>query len=228
MDWSVHNREVARKRWARVLERKLSLFEQRSAEYPELKARVVGYLMGDGSVTVRRDGYGEHHDIGFYPDDIEMLDSFLDAFYQLYGELPQVRIARNYYRIRVHSKPMVVHLLHHGSFRSLEWRAPHDILTNESTRREWLRAMYDCEGYVGPKVIAFQTVNERGLNDIRLLLAEFGIESRTYTYKRKQEAWNRNFLLYITRKTARRTFLKEIGFHHGKKQEKLLKFAAIA
>lgn len=89
---------------------------------------------------------------------------------------------------------------------------------------EWLRAYFDCEGYVGKNVIHIQSVNKKGIEKIHELLKEFNIESKIYKYQRKNKNWNTNYLLYILKKESRLNYLKEIGFNHLIKFQKLSKF----
>lgn len=229
IDYYAHNREVALKRWKTVFDKELVQIKARSAKYPDLKARIVGYLMGDGSVTVRKEKEGTiHHSISFFPDDYSMLKSFMHAFKMIYGRTPKIKKFERYYSARVDSKPIVSDLLELGSFHSLEWRVPLVLLSSRRGKIEWLRALFDCEAYVGPRVITVQSVNERGLQQVQSLIGEFGIKSRMYSYVRKQIAWNKNFLLCIGRKEDRIRFLKNIGFSHSRKQRKLQSFAGVA
>ncbi len=225
---SERNRKVAINRWKKQIDKSLKDIDNSSAIYPELKARIIGYIMGDGSATIRKEKTYNHHTICFYPDDTRMLEAFLDAFKKLYGFTPNVKKLQNHYQVRADSKAILTDLFKYGSFRSLEWCIPKKLLTSKLSKQEWLRAFYDCEGYVGPRVIAIQSVNKHGLQEIQNLLKEFEIKSQLYSYKRKQQTWNTNYLLYITRREERYKFLKNIGFNHFEKQKKLEKFAAIA
>ena len=95
------------------------------------------------------------------------------------------------------------------------------MLKTKTLKREWLRAFFDCEAYVGKRVIQLQSVNNRGINQIKDLLNEFKIESKIYGYERKHEKWNKNYILCVMKKASRERFLKEIGFTHARKLEKL-------
>ncbi|MBN2420957.1 hypothetical protein JXB27_01610 [Candidatus Woesearchaeota archaeon] len=222
------NRKIAINRWSKVLRNETNKIEKNSSKYPGLKARILAYLMGDGFVSARTWKTHKHHDVSFFPDNKRMLNSFLFAFEKIYEIKPQIKKEKNYFRVRASSKPIVLDLLKHGSFHSLEWRVPLNYLKSVSERKEWLRAFYDCEAYVGQKTITIQSVNKFGLIQICSMLKEFDIQSKIYEYKRKKATWNTNFLLHITRKEDRRRFLKEIGFTHTRKQRKLEKYASVA
>ncbi len=227
MNRSEQNRKVAISRWNNVLKKKTIIIQERSRKYPDLKARILAYLMGDGSVTIRKERNGNiHHVVCFFPDDKQMLQTFLEAFEKIYDQRPRIRPDQGHFRVTIESKPITLDLLKYGSFRSLEWSMPE--FKERLAKKEWLRAFYDCEGYVGPKIIAVQSVNKTGLEQVQNLLKEFNITSRMYTYKRKQKTWNTNFLLYIGRKDDRTRFLNEVGFNHSRKLKKLKSYAGVA
>lgn len=223
VDFSLKNRKIAINRWKTIFDNKSRLIIKNNLKYPHLKTRILGYLMGDGSVTIREEKEGTiHHSVHFYSDDERMLKSFLYAFKKIYEVSPLIRKDEQYFRVRIDSKPITLDLLSYGSFRSLEWQVPKDLFISDLTKKEWLRAFYDSEGYVGPNVIAIQSVNKKGLSQIQELLQSYNIDNKMYSYKRQNQNWNTNFLLYITKKESRRKFLKEIGFNHRKKQKKLI------
>ena len=184
---------------------------------------MLAYLAADGSVTVNRKrnkGRG-HSDIRFYPDDAALVSAFIEAFLYLYRRKPTVRRAVNHYRVYVSSQVACAHLLQFGTFGSREWRLPFTALTSTERKREWLRAFFDCEGYVGKRCIRAESVNERGLDDVQCLLKEFRIPCRRYVYNRENASWGVNYILNIGTLEGRRTFLKEIGFAHSLKAGKL-------
>jgi intein-encoded DNA endonuclease-like protein len=185
-DFFERNRKAAIKRWASVFNKEKKRINENRYKFLNLRARIVGYLMGDGSVTIRKEkGSNEiHHTICFYPDNRLMLNSYLSAFLKVYGVVPNVLKWDKYYMVRVYSKAITMDLLNYGSFRSLEWRFPKQFST-KLEKKEWLRALYDCEGYVGPSVITIQSVNKEGLIDVCNLLKEVGVTGRLYSYNRK-------------------------------------------
>jgi len=71
------------------------------------------------------------------------------------------------------------------------------------------------------KQIQLQFVNKKGIEDIKNLLETFNIESKIYSYERKNKNWNTNYILSIMKKNSRITFLNEIGFYNLKKLKKL-------
>ena len=192
-----------------------------------LLSRICGFLVGDGSVSMRKEGNRTHHDIGFYPDDENVAKLFIKTFYELYYKESRIREEEKYFRIGVESKLACKHLLSIIPFSSLSWEVPHQILINEECKKEFIRAFFDCEAYVGKRIIQVQSVNQSGLKEIMNLLKEFEIESKMYEYHRKNKNWNTNYLLCIMKKDSRERYLNNIGFNHLSKQKKLEGYARL-
>lgn len=210
-------------RWKRQSEYEQSKAVKDTATRQKLLARLIAYIQGDGSLLK------EHADIMFYPDHRDVAKLFVITFEQLYGRTPRIHPLENHFRVRLKHKAAGKELISLTAFNGLEWHLPSQILSTIDTKREWLRAFFDCEAYVGPRTIVVNSVNETGLREVKQLLSEFGIASRFYVYHRKQKNWNTNYILVIGKKNDRQTFLKRIGFNHPTKQRKLLaQFAAVA
>ena len=193
-------------------------------EYSILKARLCGFLAGDGTVACRRENKKQniiHYTVNFYPDHISMVKSFLEAFEKLYQKRPAIKKEKNYYRIRTKCKFACLDLLNNSKFGIYTWEVPFNFLNNHQLKKEWLRAFFDCEGYVGKKQIQVQSVNKKGLHQVKNVLGDFGIESKIYKYKRKNKNWSTNYILNIGKKNMREMFLNKIGFNHKIKLIKL-------
>ena len=187
-----------------------------------LKARLCGFLAADGSVFIRKEpNTGKvHHEIKFYPDDHKLVEIFAISFKKLYGKDVHIKQERKYYRVSICNKTATRDLLSIANFSSKNWTFP-KIIKSRSSKIEWLKSYFDCDGYVGKKYIQLQSVNKEGLEQIQKLLNDFGIVSKIYTYKRKQKSWNINYLLNINRKDMIIRFHKEIGLRHTLKKERL-------
>jgi hypothetical protein len=223
---SEHQRTRALTRWKNVRNRIFQHLATIAIEDKSIifKARLHACLVADGSVTLSREKKRPtscHHDIRFYPDHESLIEPFREAFAYLYLQMPSVTKLHNFYAVRASSQAACEDLMQLGAFKALQWSIPDTILSTVEAKREWLRAFFDCEGYVSPKSVRIESVNEAGIYRIQELLRDFHIESRTYRYVRKNPKWNVNFILCIGRKQDRQTFLKEIGFNHALKQEKL-------
>ena len=193
------------------------------------KARISGFLMGDGSVSALKYpvSTNQHHDFCFYPDDLKLAEMFSEDFQKLYLKKPIIRKANKYFKVRVSSKPAWEDLIKTGKFDSLNWEFPKSFSTNEE-KIEWLRAIFDCEAYVGKKAIQLQSVSIKGIISVRDLLKEFRIESKLYKHKRNNEKWNTNYILCIMKREDRIKYFNYIGFNHPTKQEKLKKYCRCA
>ncbi len=191
------------------------------------KARMLGFLMGDGSVSKLKYPIttNQHYDISFYPDNLEVAKLFLEDFEKLYLKKPTLRKEEKYYIIRVSSKPAWEDLTKIANFSSLNWEFPQK-LKSKKEQVEWARAMFDCEACVSKRVIQFQSVSEKGISSIKSLLRSFGIDSKLYHYERKNKNWNTNHILVISKKENLIKYKNLIGFNHPVKQEKLANMPA--
>lgn len=188
-----------------------------------MMARLCGFLAGDGSVKIRTEKSGKvHHTLEFFPDDISILKSFVEAFEKIYSKIPVVEKHKNYFRLRVYSKVIVNHILNYSDFGLFFWSVPTSLLTDLDSKREWLRAYFDAEGYVGKNHIKVQSVNQLGILGVHRLLLDFGIASKLFEYQPKQKNWNKVYILQILKKEDRIKFSTYIGFNHKKKLNKLL------
>lgn len=194
-------------------------------EFFRLKSRICGYLAGDGGVYIRRQKNTSivHYEIKFYPSDEKVAEIFQKTFYKLYKISMPIKKLGNYYVLRVKSKVAVFDLLKTSEFGTKKWEVPFKILTSRINKIEWIRAFFDSEGSVGKKSIQIQSVNERGIKQIQKLLKILGIDSKVYSYKRKQKNWSVNYILCINRKKDRFKFIKLINSNDPIKKEKMQK-----
>ena len=218
------NREKSRKRWNRVhsAEERLIRDNKKGREY--LKARIHGYLCGDGSVSMRKEKGrpgAVHADIRFYPDHESLIRPFMEAFCQIYGKKPTIRNRGSYYSLAVTSMTAARDILADGGITSTEWHVPGWVAGNKRNSREWLCAFFDCEAHVCKKDMRVQSVNPKGLRQIAEMLRKYGIRSREYSYRRKNKDWNTNYHLVIAKREDRKTFLSLIGLNHVDKLRKL-------
>lgn len=225
-NFSKRNRKVAISRWKKEEEKyKYHLKSiSKSREYKNFKARLMGFLAGDGNVDIRKENKrknAEHHDVAFYPDHHSMIDSFVESFYFLYLKKPKIVKKDNYYILKVSSKPACLDLIKTATFSTHGWEVPFNFLDTKESKIEWLKAFFDCEAYVGNNNIRVQSVNKEGLQQVKQLLEELKIESKMYKYERKNKKWNTNYVLSINKKSMGIEFLKTVGFNHELKNKKL-------
>lgn len=188
------------------------------------KSRLCGFLAADGSVFIRKEKKtGKiHYELRFYPDDDGLTKLFAESFKAVYGLDVHVKKDANYYFVYANNKLAVSDLLSLAKFSSMEWFVP-SFISSKASKIEWLRAYFDCDGYVSKKYIQVQSVNKKGLEQMKDLLLEFGIESKIYSYERKQKSWNTNYMLNINGRKKMLKFREKIGFNHRLKKNKLEK-----
>lgn len=229
MDFSALGKIGANSRWDHVYEATEKHILKNHHKFKLEKARLIGYLMGDGSLTSKK--YKEkavRNNISFYPDDFKIAKIFIRDFQKLYLKKPSLRSLHNYYKVSAESRPAWDDLSQIGMFDSLNWEFPSTLISKEE-KIEWLKALFDCEAYVDikKKRIVLQSVSINGINSIKLLLENFKIISKIYIYKRKNIKWNVNHLLFISRKENVNKYAKLINFNHSYKKEKLRKIADV-
>jgi len=217
MNRSEHNRKVALSRWKKVRDREEKFIRKNSASNRYLKMRMLGYLAGDGYVSVRNEG--KNYTIRFFPDHESLIKPFVEASQKLYGKSPGVKQLKNHYLLSLYSKTVVLDILEEGDLRSLVWRLP--SFNNKKEKVEWLRAFFDSEASVVGTRISLGSVNESGVKQIQELLKEFNVEAKIYKYIQKNDNWNDVFFLIITKKASVKSYFNEIGFNHSLKAEKL-------
>lgn len=196
--------------------------------YLSFIAQLCGFIAGDGSIKIRKDGNGfNHYDISFYPDDLLMAQKYINTFEEVYEKKPSIVPLNNFYRVRVSSKVACDHLLKISTFDTYNWKVPDFVFSDLLYKSEFLRAIFDCESHVSKNNIQLQSVNQNGVNQLRELLAAFGIESKIYRYKRKNSKWGINYILVIGRKENIKKYAEFIGFNHSIKIKKLALLAGV-
>ncbi len=134
MDFSEFGKIGAKARWELCHNPLINHIKNNHSRLLKEKSRVIGFIMGDGSIThLGKPPSLQNHTISFYPDDKAMLDLFLSDFEKLYLKKPKVRNFGKYYSVRVNSKPACDDLRSFGDFSSLNWKFP-EKLKSSSTR----------------------------------------------------------------------------------------------
>lgn len=222
MDLKERNLKNVLSRWKKQHKKELSWIKFHD-NTDTFKARICGYLAGDGSVSIRKEITGKvHNEIRFFPDHESLIGPYLEAFERTYNKIPRTIKKKNFYEIRINSKIIVYDLLKLCTFGLNSWSTP--IFINQKCKIEWLRSMFDSDAYVGKNGIRLKTVNKKGLESVKKLLHEFGIEtSIIYAYSSENKKWNTSYILDIRKIEPMKKFSQLIGFNHKLKQERLLK-----
>jgi len=227
MRFTERNRANITSYWRNKQAKERALLQTNSINYVDLKARLFGYLAGDGYVCMRIERKRKiskvHNEVGFFPDNTQVLSAFVEALDKVYSIKPRIRKYDNYYDARFNSKVVVEDLLESAKFGVKSWSVPSFVKSDLRLAGRWLSAFFDAEGYITDKVIRIQTVNQSGIREIKELLDKFGIKSKLYSYSPKNPKWSKNFILIISEKSSRLQFLSEIGLTHKAKLAKLKK-----
>jgi len=209
-------------RWKKQHEKELNWIKsQKNTDF--LKARICGYLAGDGNISIRKEKSSTktHYEIRFFPDHASLIKPYMNAFEKTYNKTPSIFKENNHYVLRINSKIVVYDLLSLCSFGLKSWSIP--TFDSKKCKIEWLRAMFDSDAYVGNKNVRLKTVNGLGIESVKKLLNEFDIKSsKIYQYKPKKRRWSINYILDIRRKESLKKFSELIGFNHKIKEGKLL------
>ncbi len=221
MNLSKINKLKAKARWRKIQEKEKKCIQNNKNKYLHLKARLLGYLAGDGNILIGNKISNFHHTIRFYPDHKSMIIPFCEAFSKVYGKTPKVKKLHNYYFVHIDSKVIVRDIINSAKLGVLNWEIPYKILDNKNCRKEWVKAFFDCEAYVSKRYIRIQCVNRTGIKQVKKMLDKFGILSNTYSYTPKNRNWNTNHILVIGDKKMRKKYLNIIGFNHELKLAKL-------
>lgn len=221
MKFSKRNKLNVESRWRKIQDKEKKYIQDNKGRYLYLKARLFGYLAGDGNILIGNKISNFHHTVRFYPDYKSMIKPFCEAFYKVYGKIPKVKRLHNHYFLHIDSKTIVLDIINSAKLGILNWEVPYEILHNKKCKKEWLRAFFDCEAYVGKEHIKIQCVNKTGMKQVRRLLNEFNIVPNSYIYTPKNKNWNTNYILTIGNKEMRKRYLHIIGFNHALKLAKL-------
>ena len=156
-------------------------------KFDENLASIHAYLCADGYViknplTQKQ----KYYHIGFRNTNFILLKDFQKRFEEYFGIIPRLIEGE---RCIVQRKEIYEKLIKEfKSFYSREWKMP---LLNNNLSSKWLRAFFDCEGWVFCKThqnrhIGLDSVNEKGLNQVIESLNRLGIVGqRTSTTRRR-------------------------------------------
>jgi len=176
------------------------------------KAYVLGVLCGDGYISkkvakleIRKDE--------------EFIKRFVKSIRKIYGLNYSYRYypKRNSFICDVSNQLICKDLMKYGQFGCYNWKTPDKIL---NSKNDWivinfLQGLFDSEGRVGDYSVSFSSINNRGLEQVKLLLERLGIKSRAH-YK--------HHITVITRKENLKKFRDTIGFTIERKKNKLNSF----
>jgi hypothetical protein len=180
-------------------------------------AAIHSYLCADGYVIKNpEDQKHKYYRIGLRNTNLLLLKDFQEKFYRYFKIRPVLREGE---RCSFQNKEIYFKFTKtFGSFYCSEWTMPE---LDKELVRFWLRAFFDCEGWVAcnshqNRQIGADSINKKGLNQIQVALKNLGIESKIQVRKKKKIS-----CLHIYGKENLIKFKEKIGFLHPRKKDKL-------
>src|SRR3989338_8376305 len=177
-------------------------------------AAIHGYLCSDGYVIKNPESQKhKYYYIGLRNTNNVLLRDFQQKFEAVFGIKP---IITNEGRCKIQNKEIYKLLTNEFSYYSYEWKLPK---LNKEQLAYWLRAFFDCEGWVENqpelyrRLIRAESCNERGILDIQVALRKFGINSYV-----KKKANRTIWRLTICDRKSIINFHKNINFLHPEKK----------
>lgn len=213
MNISKRNKNNIISRWNKIHSKEISEINHNSKH----KARICGFLAGDGNLTDKR------YYIRFFPDHKSLIGPYMESIKLVYDKEPKIRAKNNHFELTLCSKVVYQDLQKQCDFGIKNWNLPSKLLDNQENSIEWLRAFFDAEGYVNAKHIKVSSINKNGLNQVRNLLKILKIHSRIYSYQSKNKNHNETYQLMIYRKNGMRRYKEIVNFNHILKMGKLYK-----
>lgn len=176
---------------------------------------IHAYLCADGYVIKNPDiQKHKYYSIGLRNQNLTLLADFQNRFERVFGIKPKIAHGR----ARVYSKDVYSMLTKEWNFYSDSWKLPE---IKGRCLNLWLRAFFDCEGWVeldGRKNrrIGLDSINKKGLIQVQSSLKLIGINSKI-----RKIANRSTWRLQIFGKNNIEKFSQEVGFLHQTKKKKL-------
>ncbi len=183
----------------------------------ESVAAILGYLIGDGHVSVVKNV------IGLTTGDEEQADTFAALVTEAFGIKPRKKWDNGRWRVLFSSQDARDLLIHLGLKTGVSARikeVPEVILRSpKPVVASFLRAYFDCDAYAGKQGVILSTSSDQLAKVVQLLLLNFGILSRRR--RQKDGCWH----VHIAGR-ASEVFEKEVGFGLGRKRAALRSYVA--
>jgi len=180
-------------------------------------AAIHGYLCSDGYVIKNPESQKhKYYYIGLRNTNQALLKDFQHKFELVFGLKP---IITNEGRCKIQNKAIFERLTKEFSYYSYEWKMPK---LSKKNLRYWLRALFNCEGWVEnqpakSRLIGADCCNKSGLSSIQEALKNFNISS-SIKKKKGRVIWR----LIICDLENLKRFQENVGFLHPEKSQKLI------
>ena len=187
------------------------------------RAKLIGHLLGDGSITKYKKKEHYEHKIRYYNTNKKLVEDFVKSFDKYIGQHHSIFL-REGWKKPIFSTQITNKIAHH--LLSSDIKNP-DFNTIEE-KQAFLQALFDDEGSVQwiskTKSISFYNTNIQTLLDVKKYLNDLGIET-TKIYKNKGSIGHFGkkilYSLRISKLKNLREFYNKIGFVSDDKREKL-------
>lgn len=210
--------------WSKVkLKQNTSKKEFKNFEVTKEMAKLMGYMIGDGTCTDK--GLNKNNiQITVANNDVE--DDLRKICFKLFNEEPKItkdkrtKDVRRLIIFNVKARAFL-HYAGVGWWKAGEKEIPWSILcAPKKIVADFLKALFECDGGPTKIDIEYCTKSEKLIRQIQTVLLNFGIISKVIARYNKE--YNRNYYyLYIDGQEDRRIFAKEINFISKNKREKL-------
>lgn len=195
-------------------------------EFSSLWARLLGYVMGDGSVNVNNVRIVCSPDYADVKMDIERTAQALGLSV---NSFLRHRTEKGLWDIHLGSR-ILVRLFQEWGFSGRRvkkdskstkiFRIPRIVYESpKSVSKEFLSSLFEADGTVQKTEVSVTTKDRQFAKDIVLLLAQFGI--RAYIWAKPSKRYKRDYYKVSFGRAGAEIFHKEIGFISSKKQERL-------
>ena len=189
------------------------------AKIPEIVdedfARFLGYLIGDGHISVKSRSFG------LTSADIESVNDFAQLCKNLFNIRCVVKKVPGKYRVYAYSRKLEHFFISLGLKTGISARSkniPDCILKSpKNVIANFLKSLFDCDGYGGNGGVILSTSSKEMASQIQLLLLNFGIIASIGKQPKD--------ILHVRLGGAYcKIFLNEIGFGLSRKQKSLQSF----
>lgn len=191
------------------------------------KAGISAYLCGDGYITIRKDRNKViHHEALVILDNFELCKYVVKLFEKEFNITLNVFPRKDHcFAVRLNNKPITLHLLSLGDYRSENWNIPPNL--NEEQLKEWIKCFFDCEACVDElrKKIQVKSINHEGLNQIKKILENLKINSNLYGPYKQQNKKHKDYSILVVPPKSILEYKRLISFNHPLKKEKLAHMA---
>ncbi|RLJ03275.1 MAG: adenosylcobalamin-dependent ribonucleoside-diphosphate reductase [Candidatus Aenigmatarchaeota archaeon] len=191
-------------------------------EWGEDLGFVLGLLIGDGWLREDRIGFT------FSSEETELMERVRSIISVWYGDVKPVRRENGVYHLSYHARGFVefFKILGVGEWKSHEKRVPWSVLrAPEDAVRGFLRGLFTADGSVQGTLkkgrsIRLSSTSLGLLKDVQLLLLNFGIKSKIYQRRKREQ---KNFR-YVTRDGEEREYEGRLFHELVVSRDGMLKF----